>query len=227
MHIRQTSSGNDVVYQVTAFDQVEDGANLLQSAKKIFGDKFDAFQTINSDEQKREKLRSEVLASYVKKNGLSATFYQDYGWPAKKIGEWKDWENVSDSVEILSLLHLCHGPNFTGKSCNIEFDKISLRNSFQPDDGDDQSSDEEQSPECGWLVENKDANQYSANGTYPCPDWVSCAQWYCLGRFGQQRHTQNRESNKTSYPPTPFYPGNVFCTSETIGEAYFAKPCDN
>lgn len=125
------------------------------------------------------------------------------------------------------LLHLCHGPNFTGKSCNIEFDKISLRNSFQPDDGDDQSSDEEQSPECGWLVENKDANQYSANGTYPCPDWVSCAQWYCLGRFGQQRHTQNRESNKTSYPPTPFYPGNVFCTSETIGEAYFAKSCDN
>lgn len=87
MHISQTSSGNDVVYQVTAFDQVEDGANLLQSAKKIFGDKFDAFQTINSDEQKREKLRSEVLASYVKRNGLSATFYQDYGWPAKKIGE--------------------------------------------------------------------------------------------------------------------------------------------
>ena len=87
MHISQTRSGNDVVYQVKAFDQVEDGANLLQSAKKIFGDKFDAFQTINSDEQKREKLRSEVLASYVKKNGLSATFYQDYGWPAKKIGE--------------------------------------------------------------------------------------------------------------------------------------------
>lgn len=87
MHISQTRSGNDVVYQVKAFDQVEDGANLLQSAKKIFGDKFDAFQTINSDEQKREKLRSEVLASYVKKNGLSAAFYQDYGWPAKKIGE--------------------------------------------------------------------------------------------------------------------------------------------
>ena len=87
MHISQTRSGNDVVYQVKAFDQVEDGANLLQSAKKIFGDKFDAFQTINSDEQKREKLRSEVLASYVKMNGLSAAFYQDYGWPAKKIGE--------------------------------------------------------------------------------------------------------------------------------------------
>ena len=87
MHISQTRSGNDVVYQVKAFDQVEDGANLLQSAKKIFGDKFDAFQTINSDEQKREKLRSEVLASYVKMNGLSAAFYQDYGWPTKKIGE--------------------------------------------------------------------------------------------------------------------------------------------
>jgi hypothetical protein len=59
----------------------------LTTAKKIFGDKFDAFQTINSDEQKREKLRANVLATYVKKHGLTTTLYQDSGWPAKKLGE--------------------------------------------------------------------------------------------------------------------------------------------
>lgn len=83
MHLRQTEQG----FQVTAFDQVEDGSSYLPSAKKIFGDKFDAFQAVNSDEQMREKLRADVLAAYVKKHGLTATLYQDFGWPAKTLGE--------------------------------------------------------------------------------------------------------------------------------------------
>ena len=83
MHIRQTEKG----FEVTAFDQVEDGSNYLPTAKKIFGDKFDAFQAVSSDEQKREKLRADVLAAYVKKQGLTATLYQDFGWPAKKLCE--------------------------------------------------------------------------------------------------------------------------------------------
>ncbi len=81
MHIRQTEKG----YEVTSFDQVEDGTNNLSSAKIIFGDKYDAFHAINSDEKVREKQRAEGLAEYVKKQGLTATIYQDYGWPAKKI----------------------------------------------------------------------------------------------------------------------------------------------
>ena len=36
-------------------------------------------------EKNRERLRAEGLATYVKKNGLAVTMYQDYGWPAKKI----------------------------------------------------------------------------------------------------------------------------------------------
>ena len=81
MHVAQTENG----FKVTAFEQVEDGSNFLPTAKKIFGDKYDAFQAINSDEKKREILRAEVLGNYVKKQGLSVTLYQDYGWPAKKI----------------------------------------------------------------------------------------------------------------------------------------------
>ena len=81
MHVAQTENG----FKVTAFEQVEDGSNFLPTAKKIFGDKFEAFQAINSDEKNREILRAEVLGNYVKNQGLSVTMYQDYGWPAKKI----------------------------------------------------------------------------------------------------------------------------------------------
>ena len=81
MHIRQTENGFDV----TGFDQVEDGANNLPSAKKIFGDKYDAFHAINSDAEARERLRAEGLAVYAQKHNLSVTMYQDYGWPAKKL----------------------------------------------------------------------------------------------------------------------------------------------
>ena len=81
MHVRQTDTG----FEVTSFDQVADGAENMPSVKKIFGDKYDAFQTIQSDEQKREQLRADVLADYVKKHNLPVTMYQDFGWPAKKL----------------------------------------------------------------------------------------------------------------------------------------------
>ena len=81
MHIRQTEKG----FEVTAFDQVEDGSRYLPTAKKIFGAKYDAFHTINSDEKNRERLRAEGLSVYAKKNGLAVNLYQDHGWPAKKL----------------------------------------------------------------------------------------------------------------------------------------------
>ncbi|MCR4583779.1 MAG: hypothetical protein K5764_09575 [Prevotella sp.] len=81
MHIRQTEKG----FEVTAFEPVEDGSNYVPSAKRIFGDKYDAFQAINSDTARREQLRAEVLADYVERHHLTATMYQDHGWPAKKI----------------------------------------------------------------------------------------------------------------------------------------------
>ena len=81
MHVRQTDNG----FEVNSFDQVEDGSSNLQSAKRIFGDKYEAYQAINSNKEDREKLRAEGLATYVKKQGLSATTYEDYGWPAKQL----------------------------------------------------------------------------------------------------------------------------------------------
>ena len=81
MHIKQTDTG----FEVTAFDQVEDGSRYMPSAKKIFGEKYNNFQTINSDEVRREKHRAEVLANYVKRHNIPAKKYKDYGWPAKSL----------------------------------------------------------------------------------------------------------------------------------------------
>ena len=83
MHIKQTDTG----FEVTAFDQVEDGARYMPSAKKIFGEKYDTFQTINSDDIRREKHRAEILANYVKKHNIPAKKYKDYGWSVKNLTE--------------------------------------------------------------------------------------------------------------------------------------------
>ena len=81
MHIKQTDNG----FEVTSFDQVEDGSKYMPTAKKIFGDKYNNFQAINSDEQRRERHRAEVLANYVQEHNIPATKYQDYGWPVKDL----------------------------------------------------------------------------------------------------------------------------------------------
>ena len=57
----------------------------MPSAKRIFGEKYNNFQTINSDEVRREKHRAEVLANYVKRHNIPAKKYKDYGWPAKSL----------------------------------------------------------------------------------------------------------------------------------------------
>lgn len=68
-------------YTVTAFEQVEDGAGNEASARRIFGDYYDGFHQINSNSDEREAQRANAIAEYVKKHGLKAAVYQDYGWP--------------------------------------------------------------------------------------------------------------------------------------------------
>lgn len=81
MILKKTDDG----YVVTSFEQVEDGSNFLPSAKRIFGDMYEAFHGIDSDEETREQIRAIFIAKYVKDNKLSVKYYQDYGWPAKRI----------------------------------------------------------------------------------------------------------------------------------------------
>ena len=81
MHVKK-SNGH---FEVTSFEAVEDGSNYLPSAKRIFGDKFAEFQKISSDNKKREEVRKTAIAGYAKKNGITATMYQDYGWDPVKF----------------------------------------------------------------------------------------------------------------------------------------------
>lgn len=78
MHLKKTDNG----YEVTNFEVVEDGAGYTESAKRIFGDNYDAFCEINSNAEKREDVRLYYVADYVKKHNLQVKMLQDYGWPA-------------------------------------------------------------------------------------------------------------------------------------------------
>lgn len=81
MHLKKTDSG----YEVASFEAVEDGAGNLESAKRIFGDKYDSFWEINSNQEKRDDVILHIVADYVKKHNLPAKMVQDYGWPAVNL----------------------------------------------------------------------------------------------------------------------------------------------
>ena len=72
-------------FYVSDFKQVEDGSSYLPSAKRIFGEYFETFQIHHSDRDEHESLRHDVLRAFVRDHGLTATMYQDYGWPAKEL----------------------------------------------------------------------------------------------------------------------------------------------
>ena len=77
--------GDNGEFHVASFEQVEDGAKNLESAKRIFGKFYDAYHAANSDEAYREKARAGFIAEYVNEHNLPVKYYQDYGWPAKEI----------------------------------------------------------------------------------------------------------------------------------------------
>lgn len=69
-------------YKVISFEQTVDGAGNEASAKRIFGNYFDIYQNIHSNEKVREAVHQEQLKEYVKQHGLNVHYYQDYGWEA-------------------------------------------------------------------------------------------------------------------------------------------------
>ena len=81
MHLKKTDKG----MEVANFEVVEDGAGNLESAKKIFGEKYDAFHEVNSNQEKREDIRLHFVADYVKEHNLPVKMVQDYGWPAVEL----------------------------------------------------------------------------------------------------------------------------------------------
>ena len=78
------SEAGDSLY-VAAFWQTEDGAGNDASAREIFGDYYDIFMNMHSNESVREAVRREQLYEHVQQNNLNVHYYQDYGWEAKEL----------------------------------------------------------------------------------------------------------------------------------------------
>ncbi len=77
IHLKLTDNSSG--YEVTGMDIVADGSDYTASAKKIFGDRYDAFSKLTSDDKLRESTRAQIVANYVAANNLDITQYQDYG----------------------------------------------------------------------------------------------------------------------------------------------------
>ena len=71
--------------KVTDFEQTEDGAGFEPSAKRIFGDRFDVYQNMHSNQDVREAVRKEQLKEYVQSHNLEFRYYQDFGWEAVEL----------------------------------------------------------------------------------------------------------------------------------------------
>ncbi len=83
MHFKTTDEG----YEVTSLDVVADGSDFDESAKKIFGDHYEEFMKVNSDDKLREETRAQIIANYVAANNLDITAYQDFGWDPVTLPE--------------------------------------------------------------------------------------------------------------------------------------------
>ena len=78
-------------------DVVGDGSDFEPTAKKIFGEHYDAFMKDGEDEKVREELRAQIIANYVAANNLDIKYYKDYGWDPVALPE----ENIDSFYSIL------------------------------------------------------------------------------------------------------------------------------
>ena len=101
IHMKYTDTGSG--YEITGFDEVADGSGYDETAKEIFGSRYDSFIKMNSDDDAKEKIRAQIIANYVAANDLSVTEYQDYGWdpvplPAENIDSFYDYLNIDEAA---------------------------------------------------------------------------------------------------------------------------------
>ena len=81
MHVKKTDDG----FEVFQFDAVGDGSDFNPTAKAIFGDRFDAFMALYSNDDAKKAARAKSILDYAEANNLDISCYQDFGWPAVKI----------------------------------------------------------------------------------------------------------------------------------------------
>lgn len=81
MHVKKTDAG----FEVFQFDAVGDGSDFNPTAKAIFGDRYDAFMALSSDDDAKKTARAKSILDFAEANSLDVSYYQDFGWPAVRI----------------------------------------------------------------------------------------------------------------------------------------------
>lgn len=71
---------------------------------------------------------------------------------------------------------------------------------FEPDDGSDEGGDEQQSPEGGRFMEDKDADEHGAHRADSGPHGIGSADGERASGSCQQDHAGDREGQETTYP---------------------------
>lgn len=75
------SEAGDSLY-VAGFGQTEDGAGNEASAKQIFGNHYEVYETMHSNKAVQEAVRQEQLRELIQRYNWHFRYYQDYEWPA-------------------------------------------------------------------------------------------------------------------------------------------------
>ena len=81
MHVKKTDAG----FEVFQFDAVGDGSDFTPTAKAIFGDRYDAFMALTSDDDAKKSARAKSILDFAETNSLDVAYFQDFGWPAVRI----------------------------------------------------------------------------------------------------------------------------------------------
>ena len=74
-------------YKVTAFDVVADGGAFEESAKELFGDKYEDFMAVYSNSDAKDEVRKATVTDYVNFNNLDVKYYQDEGWDPVELSK--------------------------------------------------------------------------------------------------------------------------------------------
>ena len=78
--VMHMSGDQETGYTVTSFDEVASGGDFDESAKALFGDYYEDFTTVYSDDAARAENRKITVSDYVNLNGLDINYFQDEGW---------------------------------------------------------------------------------------------------------------------------------------------------
>ncbi|MBR4543268.1 MAG: hypothetical protein IKO53_03560 [Lachnospiraceae bacterium] len=77
MHLVKNDDGS---YEAVSHEVVADGSDFDDSAKELFGDRYDAFVEAMADDELAEEKRFQIVGDYAHFCGAPIEGYQDYGW---------------------------------------------------------------------------------------------------------------------------------------------------